>query len=61
MLTAMRLTKKTTCAQTQMLIAQYLQRSNVTVCVAQKQRNTQKHLRSRHIGKNCVARSNARV
>ena len=57
----MRLTAKKQCAQTQALIAQFL-RSNKVKVVATKQRaNTQRNLRSKHIGKNCVARSNARV
>jgi hypothetical protein len=61
MQTAMRLVTKSKCAVTQQLVAAFLQHNAVKVCAAKKQHNTQKALRSLHIGKNCATRSGKRV
>jgi hypothetical protein len=57
----MRLQIKQQCNNTATLVAAFLQQSAVTVCAAKAQQYTQKSVRSKHIGKNVVARNNARV
>jgi hypothetical protein len=61
MQTAMRITAKKQCATTTALVAQYLAQHNITICKAQASAKTQRNLRSKHIGKNVVSRSGARV
>jgi len=60
MQTSARITTKQHSTATQQAIAQYLQRSTVQR-VASSARSARNTMRTRHIGKNCVARSNARV
>jgi hypothetical protein len=59
MQTQARLQAKTACILTQQLVAAYLQQNTVTQCATKKVRIHNN--KSLHIGKNCVARSNARV
>jgi hypothetical protein len=61
MQTYMRFSAKTLSSATQALVEQYLRNKQITVITTAQRNNTQHSLRSKHIGKNCKTRCNARV
>jgi hypothetical protein len=61
MQTAMRIQIKSKCQLTEELVAQFLHKNKITVCPAAPAPDSQKGVRSLHIGKNCATRWGARV